>query len=92
LIPADKSFNCSKGDKLPSMDKFFTPFFNMQKIAIQIIKEKQPRNKFLEEYLTIFPDIDEVESLSSEITLAKYKDKIQPLITIAHNNGFSFMQ
>ena len=91
LIPADKSFNSSKSDKLPKMEIYFTPFYNLQKTAIKIIKEKQPRNKFLEEYLTIFSEIDQIESLPTEITLAKYKDKIQPLITIANNNGFSFM-
>jgi len=91
LIPADKIFNSSKSDKLPQMDKYFNSFYQIQKKAIKIVKDKQPRNKFLEEYLTIFPNINELDSLDSQVTLQSYRDKIQPLITIANNNGFSFM-
>jgi hypothetical protein len=58
LIPSDKSFNSSKSDKLPPLDKYFNPFFLLQKSAIEIVKEKTPNNKFLEDYLTIFPDLD----------------------------------
>ena len=30
LIPADKKFNNSKSDKLPSLNKYFEPFFILQ--------------------------------------------------------------
>ncbi|POY34722.1 hypothetical protein C3K47_18995 [Solitalea longa] len=85
LIPADKSFNCSKSDKLPQFEKYYDPFFDLQKTAVEIISEKSPNNKLLEEYLTIFPSL---ESISKE----KFKEIIQPLITIASNNGFEFLQ
>ena len=91
LIPADKTFNIAKSDKLPIMDKYFPSYFNHHISAIKIIIDKQPRNKYLEEYLTIFPDINKIESLNTDISLSMFKDKILPLITIAHNNGFSFM-
>jgi hypothetical protein len=90
LIPADTSFNCKKSDKLPPMDKYFTSFFSLQEKAIRIVREKQPRNKFLEEYLTVFSDIDEVDGISN-VTLEKFRNRIQPLITIASNNGFEFL-
>ena len=83
LIPADKSFNSSKSDKLPQLDKYFNSFFNLQKNAIEIIQLKTPKNKFLEDYLTIFPDFN--------ITNEKFRERMQPLITIASNNGFEFM-
>lgn len=57
LIPAEKAFNSSKSDKLPALDKYFDSFFDLQKNAIEIVSAKTPRNKFLEDYLTIFPDM-----------------------------------
>lgn len=89
LIPADKSFNCSKSDKLPVLDRYFDGFFELQKSAIKIVKEKQPRNKFLEDYLSIFSNFDD---LDADFTREKFKERIQPLVTIASNNGFEFMQ
>jgi len=88
LIPADKSFNSTKSDKLPPFNKYFNGFYDLQKMAIDIIRDKEPRNKFLEDYLTIFSDIGEA---GREITKEKFRDRIQPLITIASNNGFEFM-
>lgn len=85
LIPADGSFNGSKSDKLPPMSKYFDGFFELQKLGVEVMKVKHPRNKQLEEYLTIFPDLN--ESFSKE----RMRENIQPLITIASNNGFEFM-
>lgn len=86
LIPADKVFNSSKGDKLPSMEKYFNSFFTLQSTAIEIVRNKNPKNKLLEDYLTIFPDLD------NSFSLEKYRERIQPLITIAANNGFEFLK
>ncbi len=85
LIPADKSFNSSKSDKLPPLEKYFPKFYSLQKKAVEIIKIKAPKSKLLEDYLTIFPD------LNNNFTEEKFKERIQPLITIAANNGFEFM-
>ncbi len=86
LIPADKSFNSSKSDKLPPLEKYFNSFFTLQKTAIEIVKNKNPQNKLLEDYLTIFPDLD--KNFSKE----KFRESIQPLITIASNNGYEFLK
>lgn len=85
LIPADKSFNNSKSDKLPPLDKYFNPFFEIQKVAVEIVSKISPKNKLLEDYLTIFPDLE-------NITREKFKERIQPLITIASNNGFEYLK
>jgi len=85
LIPADKAFNSKKSDKLPPLDKYFDAFYALQNTAIEIIKYKSPKNKFLEDYLTIFSDLDDLNKL-------KFKERIQPLITIASNNGFEFLK
>lgn len=84
LIPADKSFNSSKNDKLPPM-RYFDAFFDLQEKAVKIMMSNHPKNKFLEDYLTIFPDYE--ASFSKE----KFRETIQPLITIASNNGFEFL-
>ncbi len=86
LIPADKSFNSKKSDKLPSLEKYFNSFFDLQQSAIEIVKAKNPTNKFLEDYLTIFPDVNK------SFTKENFKDRIQPLVTIASNNGFEFLK
>lgn len=86
LIPANKSFNSSKSNKLPPFDKYFDSFFALQKTAIEIVDFKSPKNKLLEDYLTIFPNIK--EGFSKD----KFKETIQPLLTIASNNGFEFMK
>lgn len=86
LIPSEINFNLKKGDKLPQLEKYFNPFFALQQTAIEIVKDKNPKSKLLEDYLTIFPDLD--KNFSKE----KFRETIQPLITIASNNGFQFMK
>lgn len=85
LVPIDPEFNSIKSDKLPSMDKHFHNFFLMQKKAFEIVKTETPKNKFLEDYLTIFPD------LNNSFSEVNFRNRIQPLITIASNNGFEFL-
>lgn len=87
LIPVDKSFNCSKSDRLPPIDKYFDKFFNLQKTAFEIIYNENPKNRLIEDYFTIFPQLES----SNDFDYLRYKESIQPLITIAHNNGFSYI-
>jgi hypothetical protein len=57
-------------------------------MAFKIVKSHNSKNKYLEEYPTIFPDLED----SNGFDYMRYKESIQPLITIASNNGFSFMK
>lgn len=84
LLPIEKRFNASKSDKLPLFDTHFDKFFELQKTAFEINKQCNPKSKYMDEFLTIFPDIASFEK-------EKFSNTIQPLITIASNNGFSFM-
>lgn len=86
LVPANQSFNSSKSDKLPDLNRYFQPFFNLQSQATEIVKHKAPKNKLLEDYLSLFP-LFEHEPLDQQ----KFLEQIQPLVTIASNNGFQFM-
>ncbi|WP_029281350.1 HNH endonuclease domain-containing protein [Pedobacter sp. R20-19] len=90
LIPACPSFNSSKSDKLPQLEKYFDAFYGLQKTAIEIMKYRTPKEKLLEDYLIIFPDLENVKELPDVYKL-KFKSTIEPLITIAGNNGFEFM-
>lgn len=84
LIPINLNFNSRKSDKLPLMEKHFDKFYSLQKHAFEINKSINPKSKYMEEYLTIFPT-------ENDFPKNKFKDTIQPLITIAHNNGFAFL-
>jgi hypothetical protein len=84
LIPADPSFNSSKSDKLPPLDVYFDPFFGVQYSAVEIIRLSQPKNKFLDDYVQVFK--------SASIERDAYRDTLVPLVTIAANNGFQYMQ
>lgn len=92
LIPADTSANSAKRDRLPDLDKYFDPFFAIQKKGLQIVKSKQPNNKYLQDYLTMFPELDAVDFLDEQFTKERFLNTIKPLITIASNNGFEFMK
>ncbi len=85
LIPAESSFNSIKSNKLPPLDKYFDGFYNMQKLAIEIVTKQDPKNKFLEDYLTLFPAVND------SLNKTNFRDRIQPLVTIAANNGFEYM-
>jgi len=84
LIPADRSFNSSKSDKLPPLEKYFEPYYQLQRSALEVIQCKAPKHKFLEDYLTIVPDVSLFEQ-------QRVFEQIQPMATIAKNNGFEFL-
>jgi hypothetical protein len=86
LIPADKSFNSSKSNKLPLLEKHFKPFFELQKSAFEIVRSKTPKNKFLEEYFSVFHHQED------RLNETKFFEIIQPLVSIASNNGFEFLK
>lgn len=84
LLPIESSFNSRKSDKLPIFEQHFDKFYELQKLAFEINKHHNAKSKFMEEYLSIFPNIDTFDK-------TKFSETIQPLITIASNNGFQFL-
>lgn len=84
LLPIEKRFNSSKSDKLPRFEKYFEKFFELQKLAFEINKQHNPKSKYMDEFLTIFPSIDSFEK-------EQFSNTIQPLLTIANNNGFLYL-
>lgn len=86
LIPIEKRFNAYKSDRLPVLNYYFDKFYELQKMAFDINKAINGKSSYMEEYLSIFPDLD------MSFTKEKFRERIQPLITIASNNGFEFMK
>ncbi len=87
LVPINIRFNSTKSDKLPIMETHFDVFFTLQKTAFEIIHHHSPKNKLLEEYLSIYPDLISIQ----DFDYTRYKESVQPLVTIAHNNGFGYL-
>jgi len=88
LIPIDNSFNSSKNNKLPPLERYFDDFFNLQKDAYITLSQAGEIKKYKEDYLSIFPDLNKETCFEKE----KFRDAISPLITIANNNGFEFLE
>lgn len=87
LVPIDPAFNGFKSNKLPSLKKYFDGFYKVQKEALDVLDSRLSK-KFKEEYLTVFPNLSDPRDLNYQ----KLKDTIQPLITVASNNGFEFLK
>ena len=85
LIPIEKITNSKKSDNLPLFNEHFDKFYNLQKTAFEINKHHNSKSRYMDEYLSIFPNIDSFEK-------EKFSNTIQPLITIASNNGFLYMK
>jgi len=90
LIPADPEFNSKKNDRLPRMEKYFEQFYQLQRTAIEIMLEKYSDEVLLTDYLTILPNLEN-QRILSEFDKQKFRESIQPLLTIASNNGFEYL-
>ena len=86
LVPANPSFNSKKSNKIPDLNQYFDSFFDLQLKAFKIVVHQNNKSKILEDYLTIFPDLD-VHNLE-EPNYDAFRNTLQPLVTIARNNGF----
>jgi hypothetical protein len=53
LIPASPSFNSTKNNRLPKLNIYFESFFKIQCEALNLIIEKQPRNKYIKDYVAL---------------------------------------
>ena len=84
LIPIESKFNSSKSDNLPKFDLHFKKFLSLQKEAFIINRDLNLKNSYLLEFLTIFPSLHNFQD-------EKFAETIQPMLTIANNNGFLYM-
>jgi hypothetical protein len=76
------------------MAQHFDPYFDLQLLGLKTVfsnTHNKNTEKLLQDYLTFIPDLGDFGCLDVSVLKAKFKDNIQPLITIAGNNGFEFM-
>lgn len=85
LIPSDRSFNSVKNNRLPRLEQHFDAFYALQARALTTFLREKPEERLLEDYFFIGTDLQ--QGLSRQ----KFYDVIQPLVTIASNNGFVFL-
>ena len=79
LLPIDTAFNSTKSDRLPSIEKHFDGFFNLQKTAYEIVSHHNAKNKLLEDFLTVFPVLEGLD----DFEYLRYRESLQPLVVIA---------
>ncbi|MBS3738576.1 HNH endonuclease domain-containing protein [Mesohalobacter halotolerans] len=87
LVPVKSGFNSSKNNKLPIIEKHFDSFFKVQKDALNLL-DNRLKKRFKEEYITIFNSFKAPQDFNYQ----KLKDTIEPLISVANNNGFEFLE
>jgi hypothetical protein len=58
-------------------------FYRVQRDGYETIRKIHPRNRFLEDYHSVFPD--------RVMTMERMRETLQPILSIAHNNGFRYM-
>lgn len=68
------------------LDKYFKPFYILQESAYEIVKKRTPKNKLLEDYLTV------LHSEQNSLNENQFMEIMQPLVSIASNNGFEYMK
>ena len=90
LIPADSSVNSSKSNKLPPLEKYFDSFVDTQYEAINIVFNKKPEIRLLEDYLILGSSIKDVIQKPYSDFKKKYYNILSPLVQIASNSGFEF--
>ncbi|WP_406823958.1 HNH endonuclease domain-containing protein [Pedobacter sp. KACC 23697] len=91
LIPADPSFNSRKNDKLPRMEDYFDGYYLLQKTAIEVMAENYPNEPIMEDYLSLSPNSN-AQLLPEADLRDRFLQNIQPLLTIANNNGFEYLR
>jgi hypothetical protein len=80
LIPSDPSINNSKRDRIPRLGTYLKQYYEHHKKAVSIIKGRQPTNKLLSDYYTIFSTLD--------FTEGQFANVLTPIIETALLNGF----
>jgi hypothetical protein len=92
LIPADPCFNSRKNNYLPKLTEHFEAFYKVQCDAIEVIKSKEPRNKFLQDYIVLLGSFEKFEKIRALEIKKIYRESLDSLISIASFNGFQFLE
>lgn len=91
LIPTIPSVNSSKSNNIPSVDKYFIKFVELQHIGLTISYEylsERQWNKYIESYLTDLKILDKNNLLDLDILNSAYQNTVLPLLSLAATQGF----
>lgn len=88
LLPSDKVINCSKGNKLPSLDLYFSKFVKTQKTALEIVFRGHPHNKKLEDFSIFGLPASDLAQMSLYDFNQLYYKMLSPMLQTAENMGF----
>jgi hypothetical protein len=90
IVPTTKSINSSKGSWLPSFDKYFSPFAELQFQALNF-HIKNNNSNFIEEYSFLFgSSMNEIRYYNLFEFKAKIENKMLPIFDTAKNMGFNY--
>jgi len=92
LLPSDKSINCSKSNKLPSLELYLSKFVVTQKKALEIVYQNQPNNKRLEDFTMFGYSASDLAKMSLDNFNDLYYKTMSPMVQIAENMGFEKWQ
>lgn len=92
LLPADSSINSSKRNNLPPLDIYLKPYAELHHNALKTIYLKNPNNKILEDYLTVYDSIGELARMSDDDFCNVLQKTFLPLAQIAENMGFKYWE
>ena len=91
IIPTTQSVNSSKSNNLPSQI-YFSDFVDLQHLGLTVSYEHISQNKWLKDIEVFVSDLkvnQPDDLLNLEILTNAYETNLQPLITLASNQGFS---
>ena len=92
LLPADSSINSSKSNNLPPLDVYLKPYAELHHNALKTIYPKNPNNKILEDYLTVYDSVGELVRMSDDDFCNVFQKTFSPLAQIAENMGFKYWE
>ncbi|MCI7429473.1 MAG: HNH endonuclease [Bacteroidales bacterium] len=92
LLPADSSINSSKSNNLPPLDIYLKPYAKLHHKALKTIYPKNPNNKILEDYLTVYDSVGELVRMSDYDFCNVFQKTFSPLAQIAENMGFKYWE
>ena len=92
LLPADSSINSSKSNNLPPLDIYLKPYAELHHKALKTIYPKNPNNKILEDYLTVYDSVGELVRMSDYDFCNVFQKTFSPLTQIAENMGFKYWE
>jgi len=87
LIPVSKSTNSKKSDKIPSWERYFQNFSEMQYNAFSTAIEHNFKSNRLEDYL-ILKDVELVKGYPKDLFVKALDDILKPTHQLALNQGF----